>query len=572
MLARRVFVLSLLLTLPGAAGAAGPQPLAARFFRCAPVRDVPDFPYPYPFPATPRQPVTVHQEYSGLGGTAFAHAAFPGASPSWGEATAVATSANVSRTMNAAASPGSADTGEEIGRSNEVWDVTSSLDSFSFNGAIWFLCSSAPCGGQQFIDYRLRDLSGSSSKQLPRFDPLNPDAYDLSPYAATSVNATSRTTYVPGKGSVSLLDLRADIRISQSLLFRQWSTTDVLAGRVHPAPVATVVSGVSKQFMQVLPPTPRFNFSHVSAGHLNQYHHFNWYQELTDYRRNSTSPADGIHLTAAELKSLRGWTDRAYGPDPALNSQFGAKVDKYLPYFDEEPIPGRTAPPKDFRWESRQNGLFFQDIPKLSAVGDQAFYHTVLVGVRPDGLCENLSRSGVANADEFEFRWSYRQTSPPDTGTGSIVQLLENIDETVPGVGEGEVTFLGHGSGGEELAGLIDLDGDLWPAATDNCETLWNDDQADGDEDGVGDVCDDCTLMANADQIDTDLDGYGNACDADYNQDGVVNFLDLAILRGRFFQQDPDIDLTGDGLVNFADLGRMRALFFKAPGPSGLLP
>ena len=54
--------------------------------------------------------------------------------------------------------------------------------------------------------------------------------------------------------------------------------------------------------------------------------------------------------------------------------------------------------------------------------------------------------------------------------------------------------------------------------------------------------------------------------------DGIVNFADLAILKGKFFQQDANADLTGDNLVNFADLARMKALFFQPPGPSGLHP
>ncbi|MEM9058406.1 MAG: peptidoglycan DD-metalloendopeptidase family protein, partial [Pseudomonadota bacterium] len=93
---------------------------------------------------------------------------------------------------------------------------------------------------------------------------------------------------------------------------------------------------------------------------------------------------------------------------------------------------------------------------------------------------------------------------------------------------------------------------------------------ADADTDGVPDFADNCTGVANADQRDTDADGYGNACDADLNNDGAVNFIDLATMKSVFFTTDPDADLNGDGLVNFIDLGAMKAAFFGTPGPSGM--
>jgi hypothetical protein len=68
---------------------------------------------------------------------------------------------------------------------------------------------------------------------------------------------------------------------------------------------------------------------------------------------------------------------------------------------------------------------------------------------------------------------------------------------------------------------------------------------ADSDGDGLLDTSDNCTLVPNADQRDTNGDGYGNACDADLDNNGTINFTDLATLK---------------------------ATFFGAPGPSGLVP
>ncbi|MEL7449846.1 MAG: S8 family serine peptidase [Pseudomonadota bacterium] len=95
--------------------------------------------------------------------------------------------------------------------------------------------------------------------------------------------------------------------------------------------------------------------------------------------------------------------------------------------------------------------------------------------------------------------------------------------------------------------------------------------QADSDGDGVFNAQDNCSAIANADQRDTDGDGYGNLCDADFNQDGVVNFSDVGILRERFGTDDPDADLDGDGIVFHGDIEIFKTMWLGTPGPSGLV-
>ncbi len=93
----------------------------------------------------------------------------------------------------------------------------------------------------------------------------------------------------------------------------------------------------------------------------------------------------------------------------------------------------------------------------------------------------------------------------------------------------------------------------------------------DADNDGIDDNIDNCLTVYNADQADADHDGYGNWCDGDFNNDGVVNFADLAVFRATFGSADAVTDLSYNGVVNFQDLARLRLLFGRAPGPSAFV-
>lgn len=94
----------------------------------------------------------------------------------------------------------------------------------------------------------------------------------------------------------------------------------------------------------------------------------------------------------------------------------------------------------------------------------------------------------------------------------------------------------------------------------------------DNDNDKVKNFLDNCIEVINTNQRDTNVDGFGNICDPDLNNNGVVNFLDLGIMRSVLFTTDPDADLDGNGSVNFIDLGIMRSMLFQPPGPSGIAP
>jgi hypothetical protein len=111
-----------------------------------------------------------------------------------------------------------------------------------------------------------------------------------------------------------------------------------------------------------------------------------------------------------------------------------------------------------------------------------------------------------------------------------------------------------------------DVDDDGWCAGdgyndakigdNDNCPYTYNPDQSDMDGDGVGDVCDNCPYVWNPDQLDSDGDGYGDACDncpetpnpdqSDVDGDGVGDACDNCMHTPNPEQLDSDQDGLGD--------------------------
>ncbi len=97
---------------------------------------------------------------------------------------------------------------------------------------------------------------------------------------------------------------------------------------------------------------------------------------------------------------------------------------------------------------------------------------------------------------------------------------------------------------------------------------------SDTDGDGIFDLVDNCILVFNPGQEDTDLDSFGNFCDGDFDQNGIVNLTDLALMRQSFFAMlgdagyDPDVDMNSDGNINFPDLQLLKTGFLQPPGPS----
>jgi hypothetical protein len=98
-----------------------------------------------------------------------------------------------------------------------------------------------------------------------------------------------------------------------------------------------------------------------------------------------------------------------------------------------------------------------------------------------------------------------------------------------------------------------DSDNDNVLNANDNCPDVANTDQTDGDDDEVGDVCDNCVATANTNQADADEDGVGDACEGDLDGDGVPDVTDNCVGVSNTSQTDRDGDAVGDACDNSPD-------------------
>ena len=106
-----------------------------------------------------------------------------------------------------------------------------------------------------------------------------------------------------------------------------------------------------------------------------------------------------------------------------------------------------------------------------------------------------------------------------------------------------------------------DSDGDGVNNNIDNCPTVYNEDQADNDSDGEGDVCDsdddndgtndedDAFPFDDTESLDTDSDGIGNNEDEDDDGDGTLDDSDPQPIIANVFAIDSD----GDGVADSID-------------------
>ncbi len=142
-------------------------------------------------------------------------------------------------------------------------------------------------------------------------------------------------------------------------------------------------------------------------------------------------------------------------------------------------------------------------------------------------------------------------------------QVIYHPDTSLPGhVDVVTVTATDHG--GLSASATIDIeirdqDDDSHVDVMDNCPGVPNQDQADMDDDGIGDLCDpdidgdgrangndNCPEIENPDQADEDGDGTGDPCDPDGDNDGANDEVDNCLDLFNPNQADTDGDNLGD--------------------------
>ncbi len=192
-----------------------------------------------------------------------------------------------------------------------------------------------------------------------------------------------------------------------------------------------------------------------------------------------------------------------------------------------------------------------------------------------DGLATLLNNDYVANSGTLDFSG--------EPGEVQMIRVDVNHDDQIEvdedfSVSFGHIVNLAIGIDAHAISADttplsvsiinddFDQDTDGVLDRNDNCPMDSNTDQADADNDQIGDVCDadldgdgadnvidNCPIVSNEDQADLDGDGLGNNCDDDIDGDQLPNDYEIANGLDPFNSFDQRGDADGDGFNNLEE-------------------
>lgn len=252
-------------------------------------------------------------------------------------------------------------------------------------------------------------------------------------------------------------------------------------------------------------------------------------------------------MTYWSTEITRGFEMRSYGDiiidltsaDGVGKQQMSARaiVNNTDPLVSNQSVGANTPVGDPVAWHNKVSFMGGDVIPGVTGTGD--------CGVLTDDWVAGLRGAGVKKF-------------------ASLISGVSNPTECTAANGEWQAAaFAGY-------AYILRADGMRVPDYFD--ESVYGPDPmlVDTDNDGVMDYADNCLDVANASQQDTDADNYGNACDADFNNDLLVNAIDLGLFKQMYFSSgDVEADMNGDQVVNAIDLGLFKGMYFQTVGPSG---
>ncbi|MBU8932598.1 MAG: immune inhibitor A [candidate division Zixibacteria bacterium] len=242
-------------------------------------------------------------------------------------------------------------------------------------------------------------------------------------------------------------------------------------------------------------------------------------------------------------------------------------------YFDDiypvngyasEVIVSSTITGDHYSFTDKAPGSYYYRVRAQDAEGQWSLFSPIVnTYVKAGGaVCFDTDGDGYGNPDHLE-------NTCPDDNCPSIYNQ-DQADADSDGVGD-----VCDNCPAVSNPDQLDSDGDGVGDDCDNCPTLANANQADVDSDTVGDLCDNCPEDPNPNQIDTNGDGIGDKCccielrgNLDYELPDEVNIADLTYLVAYLFTGGPpplcleEGDIDGNGEINIADLTYLVSYLF----------